>query len=62
MMCLMASASHTGHGTDSSCKTPRLTTGLGPNFDLTLTVVAETPYQPKAQILPDALGFTVATG
>jgi len=27
-----------------------------------LTVVAETPYQPKAQILPDALGFTVATG
>jgi hypothetical protein len=25
MMCLTASASHTGHGTDSRCRTPRLT-------------------------------------
>src|SRR6266496_4329735 len=27
-----ASASHTGHGTDSRCKTPRLTTGIDPRF------------------------------
>jgi hemoglobin len=33
MMCRTASASHTGHGTDSRCKTPRLTTGIGPNFE-----------------------------
>src|SRR5258708_5564544 len=32
MMCRTASASHTGHGTDSKCKTPRLTTAIGPNF------------------------------
>jgi hypothetical protein len=25
MMCLTASAFHTGHGTDSRCKAPRLT-------------------------------------
>src|SRR6266849_7259344 len=35
MMCLTASASHTGHGTDSRCRTPRLTctTLIGPNFE-----------------------------
>src|ERR1700730_13999068 len=36
MMCRTASASHTGHGTDSRGKTPRLTcnqNGTGPNFE-----------------------------
>src|ERR1700680_3140029 len=36
MMCLTASASHTGHGTDSRYKSPRLNlhhTGIGPCFE-----------------------------
>src|SRR5271169_4562317 len=50
MMCLTASASHTGHGTDSRCRTPRLTCTtpvLAPTSNLVgdfiLTIVAELP-------------------
>ena len=54
MMCLTASASHTGPGADSRCRTPRLT-GTTPVVaptsnlfsDFILTTVAEAPCQSK---------------
>jgi len=54
MMCLTDSASHTGPGTDSRCRTPRLTCTtplVAPTSnlfgDFILTTVAEAPCQPK---------------
>jgi hypothetical protein len=61
MMCLAASASHTGHGTDSRCKTPRLTCTtpavprLKPFGEL---IVAELPCQPRKQCLANRAAFT----
>jgi hypothetical protein len=54
MMCLTALASHTGHGTDSRSKIPRLTCTtpvVAPTLNLVgefiLTIVAEPSCQPK---------------
>src|SRR5215472_18260640 len=41
MMCLKASASHTGHGTDSRDKTPRLTSTLAGAQTLKLNLLDE---------------------
>jgi hemoglobin len=58
MMCLTASASHTGRGTDSRYRTPRLTCTtpvMVPTSNLfdyfILTTVAEAPCQPKGRSL-----------